>query len=155
MSNLSNDIDNFKKKYRKIFLNSSELISEKIEKIKPHNACSTCSQSFYCADNCAREKELFEEFPQNCEYKKWQREVINLFDNEIMPYVHENWTKMYEYRDNFGCNGCATCCRLACSEFSPSELQEKASKGDNFATQFVSVFIPYESEDEARKIYPE
>jgi len=149
MSNLSTDIDTFKQRYREIFLKTSELISHKIEEIKPNNSCANCGK------DCKIETELFQEFPQNCEYKNWQQNVLALLDNQIMPYVREKWTNIYQYKKNFSCNGCATCCNLACSEFSPSELQEKASKGDNFATQFVSVFIPYESEDEARKIYPE
>jgi Fe-S-cluster containining protein len=34
-------------------------------------------------------------------------------------------------------------------------LQQKAKNNDNFATQFVSIFIPYENQEEAKKIYPE
>jgi len=149
MSNLSTDIDTFKQRYREIFLKTSELINDKIEEIKPKISCADCGK------DCKIETELFQAFPMNCEYKNWQQNVLALLDKQIMPFVREKWTKLYEYRKNFGCNGCATCCKLACSEFSLSELQEKANNGDNFATQFVSVFIPYESEEEARKIYPE
>jgi len=149
MSNLSSDIDNFKKKYREVFLSSSEAISQKIEKIRPDAVCSSCGK------NCEMEIDLFEKFPSDCEYSKWQQNVLAILDGEIMPYVHEKWTKMFKYRNNFGCNGCATCCRLACSEFSYEQLQQKAQNGDKFATQFISVFIPYKDENDARKIYPE
>ena len=44
---------------------------------------------------------------------------------------------------------------MACSEFSYTELTEKAENGDKFAKQFTSIFIPYETKDEAKKVYPE
>src|SRR5574344_9448 len=53
------------------------------------------------------------------------------------------------------CNGCASCCKLAISEFSPTELQNKAKFGDNFAKQFIETFVPYENIEEAEKNYPE
>ena len=59
------------------------------------------------------------------------------------------------YRKMFKCSGCATCCRLACSEYSYEELKQKASNGDSFASQFTSIFVPYENFDDARTIYPE
>ena len=35
------------------------------------------------------------------------------------------------------------------------ELKKKAKNGDNFATQFTSIFVPYKDENEAKQIYPE
>lgn len=78
-----------------------------------------------------------------------------LINEDIPKDIHRKWTQMFSYRENFGCVGCATCCKLACSEFSYEELKQKAQNGDNFATQFVSIFIPYENENEPKKIYPE
>ena len=65
------------------------------------------------------------------------------------------WKEILAYRSQFKCVGCATCCNLACSEFSPAELKQKAENGDNFAAQFLSVFVPYASKEDARKVYPE
>lgn len=118
MSNLSNDIDKTKNKYREIFLKTHEEFSKQIENMAEEELI----------------KFLYESVPQDI-YKKWQQ--------------------MLNYRDNFKCIGCATCCKLACSEFSYEELKQKAQNGDNFATQFIGIFIPYENEDEPRKIYPE
>lgn len=81
--------------------------------------------------------------------------LLKFLDEEILKEVCEKWTKILEYRNNFLCKCCATCCKLACSEFSYDQLQEKAKNGDNFATQFVSVFIPYDNDEDAKKIYPE
>lgn len=161
MSDLSTDINNLKKKYREIFLKTSEELHLQIEKIRPQKSCVNCTVE--CTIGCTKndnskaeqELELFQKFPQNCDYKKWQDDVIKLFDGEISKGIYEKWMKILEYRKNFQCTGCATCCKLACSEFSYEELKQKAAKGDNFATQFTSIFIPYESESQAREIYPE
>lgn len=58
-------------------------------------------------------------------------------------------------RKNYHCAGCGACCRFAVSEFSPDELRLKAQNGDNYASQFISTFIPYESIEQAREIFPE
>ena len=149
MSDLSVDINNLKKKYREIFLKTSDEILHQIEKIKPKDSCKTCNK------NCGLPIDAFENFPESCDYKTWQKEIIKLFDGEIAQGIYDKWMKMFEYRKQFECIGCATCCKLACSEFSYEQLQKKAAKGDNFATQFISVFIPYEDENVARAIYPE
>lgn len=118
MSNLSTDIDDLKQKYRRIFLKTSEEISQRIEKLN------------------------------HCDFNKF-------FNEDIVREIYDKWAEIIEYRKSFECAGCAACCKLACSEFSPSELQEKAQNGDNFASQFLSVFIPYEDEKKAKKVYPE
>lgn len=81
--------------------------------------------------------------------------ILQFLDEEILKEVCEKWTKILEYRNNFSCKRCATCCKLACSEFSYDQLQEKAKNGDNFATQFISIFIPYDNDEDAKKVYPE
>lgn len=149
MGDLSASVDNLKKKYREIFLKSGEEINNQIKKIKPQNACDKC------CSNCDLKQDILEKFPDYCDYKQWQKDVLELFDKEIVKEVYAKWGKMLEYRNIFNCIGCATCCRLACSEFSYEELQQKAKNGDNFATQFTSVFIPYENENEAKAVYPE
>lgn len=118
MSNLSKDIENLKKKYREIFLKTSEEFSRQLESIAPEN-------------------------------------LMKFLNEDVPKDIYSRWMKIMEYRKNFSCSGCGACCKLACSEFSPEKLQEKAQQGDNFATQFTSVFVNYENEEEARKIYPE
>lgn len=149
MSNLSQDVDNIKKKYREIFLKTGEELSRQIENLKPANACSKCLKP------CDLKKEVLETFPSDCELKNWQKDVLKFFDEDVLKTTYEKWMKILDYRNIFGCTGCATCCNLACSEFSYEELKQKAKNGDNFATQFTSIFIPYESEEDARAVYPE
>lgn len=95
-----------------------------------------------------------EEFNRRLEKIK-PEEFLKFLNEDLLNEVYEKKLKIIESRDKFNCSGCAACCKLACSEFSYSELKQKAQNGDNFANQFISVFVPYESEEEARKIYPE
>jgi len=150
MSNLTEDVSELRKKYREIFVKSNEAILERAEKIKPKNACENCKIDCNCT-----KKDLLESFPQDCDLQKWQRDSIKLLDEDVVKQIHQRWLDMLNYRSQFKCINCATCCKLACSEFSYEELKEKSKVGDNFATQFISVFIPYESKEEAQKIYPE
>lgn len=95
-----------------------------------------------------------EEF--NLRLEKVKPEELSKFLNEdILKEIWQKWLKILEYRKNFSCRNCAACCKLACSEFSPLELEQKAQNADNFAAQFTSIFVPYENEEDARKIYPE
>lgn len=80
---------------------------------------------------------------------------LKFLTDEVMRDALDRWLKVLEYKNYYSCSGCASCCKLACSEFSPEELKQKAENNDNFAKQFISVFIPYENEEDARKIYPE
>ncbi len=95
-----------------------------------------------------------EEFQKQLKKKK-PKEISKYLNEEILKEIHQKWLKILKYRENFNCSGCASCCNLACSEFSYDELKHKSENGDNFATQFISVFIPYENEEEAKKVYPE
>ena len=93
--------------------------------------------------------------PLQCSYKAWQKAILKDIEEEIFKDVLIKYKQMEAFKENFSCNRTGTCCKFACSEFSYEQLQQKASKGDNFATQFVSVFKPYENQEKAREIYPE
>ena len=53
------------------------------------------------------------------------------------------------------CSKCASCCKLAVSEYSYDQLKQRAMRGDKFSRDFVSVFVPYKSEEEAKLVNPE
>jgi len=53
------------------------------------------------------------------------------------------------------CGQCGTCCNCASPSASYKILLEKASKGDEFARDFFSIFVPYNSIEEAQKTYPD
>lgn len=139
MEDLSKSISNMRKKYREIFLTTVDAIKQRVDEIKPKTL----------------DGDIFDTFEKNSDGEKWQIAVLDMFENDISHEIVRKWKEILAYRENFSCKGCATCCNLACSEFSPEQLKEKAQKGDKFASQFTSIFIPYETKEEARKIYPE
>ncbi len=138
MSNLEISVKNTKQKYREIFLTMVEQLQARVDALKPDD-----------------EDDIFAVYEKDSAGEKWQKAVLDMFENDIAKEVYRKWQEIAAYREQFSCAGCATCCRLACSEFSPEQLKQKASQGDNFATQFLSVFTPYESVGEAQKVYPE
>lgn len=133
MNDLNSNISNLKKNYREIFMKSAEALNERIETLRPKGF-----EGDFLDNNI-----------------EWHQAVLKMFDEEIAKDIFIKWQEILAYRKNFSCKGCATCCNLACSEFSPEILKSKAAKGDNFASQFLSVFVPYENKEQARKIYPE
>lgn len=139
MDNLNLKVNGIKKKYREIFMTSVEAIQKRVDELKPQNI----------------EGDVFSSYDANSDGFKWQSSVLKMFEDDISKDIFNKWSEILAYRKNFHCKGCATCCNLACSEFSPEELKQKAANGDNFAQQFLSIFIPYKSRVEARQIYPE
>lgn len=139
MAELNKKIKTMRQNYRSIFKESAKTIEGLLYDIKPQNLNG----------------ELFDKYLENSDGYKWQKSSVKLLENEISKDIYRKLQEILAYRAKFKCVGCATCCNLACSEFSPAELKEKAKNGDNFASQFLSVFIPYKSKEEARKVYPE
>ena len=139
MDKLGTAVEVLRKKYREIFEKSVEEIQTRIDEIKPENLTG----------------DVFDSYERNSMGRQWQEHVLDMLENDISKEVCRKFQEILAYRKNFNCSGCATCCNLACSEFSPEELKQKAASGDNFAIQFLSVFVPYSSKEEARKIYPE
>ena len=139
MSDLNNTINSLRREYREIFLKSAEEIKTKVEAIRPKGL----------------KGEIFDKYEKDSDGYLWQKNTLDLLQNNISKEIYRKLNEILAYRTKFQCVGCATCCNLACSEFSPEELKQKAQNGDNFAKQFLSVFIPYNSKEEARKVYPE
>ncbi len=139
MTDLADTVSNMKKKYREIFIKSADAIQSRVDEIKPSDV----------------EGDIFDAFPCNSKGEQWQNAVLDMFENDISHEIYRKWNEILDYRKMFHCKGCATCCNLACSEFSPEELKAKSLSGDKFATQFTSIFIPYKSSEEAEKVYPE
>lgn len=138
MEDLTVSIKNLRQKYREIFKTSAEELEKRVNDIKPEGV-----------------GDIFDAYPIGSPGRLWQDSVLKMFDEDICREIFRKWNEILAYRKEFSCNGCGTCCRLACSEFSPEELKIKAEHGDNFANQFLSVFIPYESKEQAKQVYPE
>lgn len=139
MSELNSILENQRTKYRECFVRSVEELNKRIDAIKPADV----------------KDDIFSEFMPKSSGKKWQIRVLDMLENDISKDIYLKFQEILLERKNYACKGCATCCNLACSEFSPEELKLKAKNGDKFAQQFTSIFIPYASKEAARKVYPE
>ena len=139
MEDLAEKITNMRRKYREIFLTTVDAIKQRVKELRPENL----------------KGDIFDTYAKNSDGEKWQIAVLDMFENDISHEIYRKWNEILAFRQNFSCKGCATCCNLACSEFSPEQLKEKAKNGDKFAAQFTSIFIPYNSKEEAEKVYPE
>lgn len=139
MSGLYSSIESLRSEYREIFKKSLAEIANRIDELRPDGL----------------DADVTDKFPVNSDGALWQTKVLDMLENDISKEVYRKYKEILAYRSQFKCVGCATCCNLACSEFSPAELKQKAENGDNFAAQFLSVFVPYASKEDARKVYPE
>ena len=129
MTDLNSTLSEMKKNYREIFVKSVDAIQERIDEIKPRGF----------------KGDIFDKYEENSLGAQWQKSVLDMFENDISKEIYRKWHEIIEHRKNFECKGCATCCNLACSEYSTEELEKRAKAGDKFAAQFTSIFIPYSS----------
>ena len=53
------------------------------------------------------------------------------------------------------CHMCGKCCRVVTTSTPYEELKELANRGDKGAIDFLSLFVPYKSIKDARKVEPE
>ncbi len=96
-------------------------------------------------------------------YSQIDSAVCNLSEHDCKIYLENRLKKFKNEAVSFindlklksKCSGCGICCRFAVSEYSYNELEQKAKKGDNYAAQFISIFVPYDSPDEYENIFPQ
>ncbi len=138
MEDLTSSVNSLRQKYRDIFKISSIEIQKRVDELKP-----------------AEGLDIFDDYPTGSSGRLWQENVLKMFDKDICYEIFRKWNEILAYRKEFSCSGCGTCCKLACSEFSVEKLKLKEKNGDSFAKQFLSVFVPYNSKEDARKVYPE
>ena len=99
-------------------------------------------------------KECFDECLAKIDNLNSDDDVLNFLDDYYQQIIFER-AELLSQKDLCKCICCGSCCKLACSEFSPEELREKSHNGDEFARQFLSVFVPYSSKEDARRVYPD
>ena len=151
MGDLNTQYEQLKKKYRGIFIESAESIRAELEKLKPEVSCKSCT----IKDCTIQNPDIFADFPSHCPYREWQLKALTYLSGDYKQKLKHVYKKIMEVRDLYSCKNCGACCKLAVSEFSYLQLKQKAMRGDNFAKQFISVFVPYESEELAREALPE
>lgn len=152
VNTLQNEIIKTKKIYRELFSRAQEAIDKQLYALKTSALCNHCKQN---CDIDFNKINLFQKFPKNCRYKFWQEAALNILENKISKDIYEKIQLIEKRRQCFSCGRCTSCCKLASSEYSYEELKERAKNEDKFSKEFVSIFIPYKSIEEPRKIYPD
>ena len=136
---LTAEYDRLKSSYREIFLEAANEIRAVVESVRPKDFVG----------------DIFKTYEIGSVGFKWQQTVLSVLDVRYCGYKKSGLRQIQAFRDECNCIGCGVCCNFAVSEFSFEELQLKAKNGDNFASQFISVFIPYEDVEDVKNIYPE
>ena len=151
-NSLNSQYDNLKDNYEQIFVEAAESIRKELNSFKPENPCANCAQAKDCNIG---EKDVFSPYPMNCKYRDWQLQCLTFLSGDYrqkLKMIHKN---MLEKKSEYSCAQCAACCKLAVSEYSYAQLKQRAMRGDKFSEDFISVFVPYENEEDAKKVNPE
>ncbi len=138
--------------YEQIFIEAAESIRRELENLKPENACENCT-----IKNCdIQKKDAFAPYPASgCKLRDWQMQVLAFLTGDYRQKLKAEYKLIMDKKNEYECNMCADCCKLAVSEYSYDQLKQRASRGDKFSADFVSVFVPYETEEEAKAVNPE
>jgi len=142
--------NSLKENYEKIFTEAVLLIRAAVDKLKPENPCTLCTIK------CNLEKkEIFSDFPVGCAYKEWQSNALSFLNGEYKQKMKNTYNAIMDKKNTYSCNQCGDCCRLAVSEYSYEQLKQRAFRGDKFSEDFISVFVPFETEEDAKNANPE
>jgi Fe-S-cluster containining protein len=148
---LEEQYDDIKANYKQIFIEAAESIRTEVNKFKPENCCTICS-----VKNCKIEKkDVFTDYPAGCAYRDWQSQILSFLAGEYRQKLKKSYTSIMDKKCEYECSKCGNCCRLATSEYSYEQLKQRAMRGDKFSRDFVSVFVPFKNDEEARLANPE
>lgn len=148
---LNAQYDSLKDNYEQIFIEAAESIRREIDKFKPENPCTICTVK----DCKIEKKDVFTDYPVGCAYRDWQKQVLSFLAGEYRQKLKNTYKMIMDKKCEYECSRCGNCCRLATSEYSYEQLKQRAMRGDKFSRGFVSVFVPYKSEEEAKLANPE
>ena len=151
-TSLHRQYQEIKDNYEQIFMEAVESIRKELDTLKPENPCDGCSHK----DCKIEKKDIFSPYPPTgCKLREWQMKAITYLTSDYKQKLKHTYKAIMDKRADYECNKCGACCKLAVSEYSLTQLKQRAMKGDKYSDEFISVFVPYETEDEARAINPE
>jgi len=151
-NSLNGQYNELKLNYKEIFIEAAESIRKDLDTFKPENGCIGCS-----IKNCNIEnKDVFAPYPPSgCKYREWQMQAITYLAGDYQLKLKTAYKNIMNKKNECECNKCGECCRLAVSPYSYDQLKQKALRGDKYSEAFVSIFVPYESEEKAMAVNPE
>jgi len=150
-SSIRDQYKTLEQNYEQIFVEAIESIRKSIEEFRPKDACENCLKKDCKIEN----KDAFAPYPQGCKLRDWQMQILTFLNGDYRQRLKAEYKAMMEKKNNYQCNRCGACCKLAVSEYSYTQLKQRASRGDKFSEEFISVFVPFESEEDAKKVNPE
>ena len=150
-NSLDGQYNELKNNYEQIFIEAAESIRKDLDEIKPKDACEGC----VVKDCKIAKKDILASYPAGCKLREWQMQAITYLTGDYKTKLKAAYKAIMDKKNNYECNKCGACCKLAVSEYSYTQLKQRAMRGDKFSEDFVSVFIPYETEEEAKAVNPE
>lgn len=157
---LNTQYDDLKDNYQQIFVEAAESIRAEVNKLKPgvntdggksENPCTLCSVK----DCKIEKKDVFTNYPVGCAYKEWQNQILTFLAGDYRQKLKNTYKMIMDKKSECECSRCGNCCRLAVSEYSYEQLKQRAMRGDKYSKDFVSVFVPYKTEEDAKQANPE
>lgn len=151
-NSISNQYNNLEQNYQQIFIEAAESIRRDLDKFKPENGCSGCGHNDCKIEN----KDIFAPYPPSgCKYREWQMQTITYLAGDYKLKLKSAYESIMEQKNECECNKCGACCKLAVSQYSYEQLKQRAMRGDKYSEEFISVFVPFKSEEEAKAVNPE
>ena len=150
MTDISSESERQEALYKEIFTEAAKVIRHEIDKFKPEDSCK------FCTIPCDVQKpDIFAVFPPNCPYGAWQIKALSHLTNEYRSKLRASKKALMDKKNEYSCTKCGNCCKLAVSSYNPMQLKQMAIRGDKYAREFSSIYIPYESEEMAEAVCPE
>jgi len=151
-NSLEGQYKELKNNYEQIFIEAAESIRKDLDELKPKDACEGCVNK----DCKIQKKDIFAPYPvSGCKLREWQMQAITYLTGDYKNKLKTAYKAIMDKKNDYKCNCCGACCKLAVNGYSYTQLKQRALKGDKFSEDFVSVFVPYELEEDAKKVNPE
>ena len=151
-NSLNEQYDGIKLNYEQVFVEAAESIRKELDNFKPEHGCDGCGVK----DCKIEKKDIFSPYPASgCKYREWQMQAITYLAGDYKQKLKNTYKLIMDKKEGHVCNKCGDCCKLAASTYSYDQLKQRAMRGDKYSEEFVSVFVPYESEEKAKAANPE
>jgi len=138
-----------KQQYRDIFQRQKLALEAMLTGFLPDFQCAGCTVE----PESALEGWL-QPLHAGCGYRGWQERALHYIQQEVAGQILSVLNGIETSRNAIDCHMCGMCCRMASADAPYDTLKARAAAGDEFARQFTSVFLPYESREAARAKAP-
>lgn len=139
-----------KQQYREMFRQAAQSLEAQLMGLRPQFNCPDCDGSGWLVfSDCVKPLHI------QCGYRAWQAAALRLVETHVGGEILAKLQQIESYKNTFSCHMCGACCRMASTDAPYEEMRRRAEAGDDFARQFISVFLPYESRQKAREKAPD